>query len=45
MKVNANSLSNFNGTNSKGVLRGTINGGGTQVKASTSAGNVNLNFK
>lgn len=45
MKVNANGLSNFNGTNSKGILHGTINGGGTQVKASTSAGSVNLNFK
>lgn len=44
-KVNASSLSNFNGTNSKGVLRGTINGGRTQVKASTSAGSVNLTFK
>lgn len=44
MRVNANNLNNFNGTNSKGKLTGTINGGGKSVSASTSAGSVNLRF-
>jgi len=43
-KVNTDGLSNFNGSNSKGKLDGSINGGGKTVYASTSAGNVNLNF-
>jgi len=43
-KVNTDGLSNFNGSNSKGKLTGSINGGGKSVYASTSAGNVNLNF-
>lgn len=44
MRVNADNLNNFNGTNSKGKLIGSINGGGKQVSASTSAGSVNLRF-
>ncbi len=44
-KVNASSLSNFNGSNSKGKLVGSINGGGVDVDASTSGGNVNLSFR
>lgn len=44
MKVNADRLTNFNGSNSKGKLVGSINGGGVQVTASTSAGSVNLSF-
>jgi len=43
-KVNTDGLSNFNGSNNKGKLVGSINGGGTSIYASTSAGNVNLNF-
>lgn len=43
-KVNADRLTNFNGSNSKGKLVGSINGGGVQVSASTSAGSVNLSF-
>lgn len=42
MRVNANNLNNFNGTNSKGRLSGTLNGGGKSISASTSAGSVNL---
>lgn len=44
MRVNTDNLNNFNGTNSKGKLTGTINGGGHQISASTSAGSVNLRF-
>lgn len=44
-KVNANSLSNFNGSNSKGKLVGSINGGGVGIDASTSGGSVNLSFR
>jgi|SRR5690606_21573380 len=42
MRVNADNLNNFNGTNSEGKLIGSINGGGKEVSASTSAGSVNL---
>lgn len=42
MRVNADNLNNFNGTNSKGKLSGTLNGGGNSIYASTSAGSVNL---
>ncbi|WP_118197097.1 DUF4097 family beta strand repeat-containing protein [Albibacterium indicum] len=42
MRVNANNLNNFKGTNSKGKLIGSMNGGGKQISASTSAGSVNL---
>ena len=44
-KVNADNLPNFNGTNSKGKLVGSINGGGVGIDASTSGGNVNLSFR
>lgn len=44
-KVNTDQLSNFSGTNQKGTLSGKVNGGGTAVNASTSAGNVNLSFQ
>lgn len=44
-KVNTTDLSNFSGTNNKGILNGSINGGGSKVQASTSAGSVNLSFK
>jgi hypothetical protein len=44
-KVNTSGLSNFNGSNNKGRLIGSINGGGVSINASTSAGNVNLNFR
>jgi hypothetical protein len=43
-RVNTSNLTNFSGANSKGHLNGTINGGGTKIQASTSAGSVNLNF-
>ena len=44
-KINASTLSNFSGSNSKGKLVGRINGGGTSVVASTSGGSVSLSFK
>jgi len=43
--VNVNELSNFRGSNNKGRLNGSINGGGANVQASTSAGNVNLTVR
>lgn len=43
--VNVDGLSNFKGSNSKGKLNGSINGGGANVQASTSAGNVNLTIR
>ncbi|HUH19094.1 hypothetical protein [Albibacterium sp.] len=43
--VNVDGLSNFRGSNSKGKLNGNINGGGANVQASTSAGNVNLTIR
>lgn len=44
-RVNTNGLVNFSGSNKKGKLLGSINGGGTSIYASTSAGNVNLKFQ
>jgi DUF4097 and DUF4098 domain-containing protein YvlB len=43
--VNVDGLTNFQGSNNKGKLNGSINGGGANVHASTSAGNVNLSFR
>ena len=43
-KVNADNIPGFDGSNVKGKLTGKMNGGGASVYASTSAGNVNLNF-
>lgn len=43
--VNVDGLANFKGSNSKGKLNGSINGGGANVQASTSAGNVNLTIR
>jgi len=43
--VNVDGLANFQGSNSKGKLNGSINGGGANVQASTSAGSVNLTFR
>lgn len=44
-KVNVDGLANFQGSNNKGKLNGSINGGGANVQASTSAGNVNLTIR
>lgn len=44
-RVNAGNLSNFRGSNAKGSMVGSINGGGPKVQASTSAGSVNLSFR
>ncbi|TCK84714.1 DUF4097 family beta strand repeat-containing protein [Albibacterium bauzanense] len=43
--VNVDGLANFQGSNNKGKLNGSINGGGANVQASTSAGNVNLTIR
>jgi len=43
--VNVDGLANFQGNNSKGKLNGSINGGGANVQASTSAGSVNLTVR
>jgi hypothetical protein len=44
-KVNTSALTHFNGSNNKGKLIGSINGGGPRIEASTSAGSVNLSFR
>lgn len=43
-KVNTQ-LSNFTGETKKDYVKGTLNGGGTPVKMSTSGGSVNLDYR
>ncbi len=43
-KVNTH-LSNFSGETKKDYIKGTLNGGGTPVKMSTSGGSVNLDYR
>ena len=43
--VNLDGVANFQGSNNKGKLNGSINGGGANVQASTSGGNINLTVR
>ncbi len=43
-RVNVDHLQNFSGSTQKGNIKGSLNGGGYAVKATTSAGSVNLSW-
>ncbi len=43
--LNLPSIENFSGSQNNESMKGTLNGGGTKVKAKTDKGNVSLMFK
>ena len=43
-KVNIDNLQNFSGSSKRDKVKGSVNGGGHAVTASTSAGSVNINW-